>query len=1494
MSSKQSQGSGRSGSRGSKTRVVVDYKVLGISLLVLALLGGAGLWRYRQQTRANAVVLLENAKKHEEAGEWKKAAKLYFDYLRLRPDDKAVNRDLALAYEKSAETLSQKERAVQLLFFALGLNSDDESQLAMRMPLANRLTELNQYDRVTEVLKDIPDTDPRVRQLRVLAKYNSTRSGDDVTRGNAFRELVKAFLEKPVDVKTAEIIAEDAKMLSRRLSTDEYEKLASQCMLQLVSSVENQKNSSAWLASYRFNREFDPKQAKMDAQRSVDFAVSPEEKVKVSQVVLASIDPTEDAKVIEQQLTRLEEMLRPVVGKGGLKTAEAYLTLGGVLSMLNRQEDAIKLWEEGLAGVKPGDGANASLSSAAVGYLAFQLANAKLALGDKEAARKYLQQSTKASDELLKFAGLSDAYKQELDIFRKRIQLLNFRLMIAEGNVSETISQMVEMVKTSPAVIEPGPARDFAYELYSVLGSAYERSSQWELAAQNYEAATQYASRPNDISAQLASRCWMQAGNESKALGTILDSVSRAATEDARAVGPMLQLAELSLQQQMNLPEKDRNWTDFENALKTAEQKEPKAWQVPVLRAVRLIEGKTTKEPGQVKALLARAEDVAPDSLEMWFQVASIYQRLEDLAERDRAVEAYEKLEDKEWARTFMKARLAASDREFVEAAKMGAGVIPSLPEVDRPSVWRQVAAWYDLAGDQEMAQKTLVEAHAALPDNIELARMLADSYLTEPNWKKLEQVEGELKTMEGEDGVLWRLYRAYRLVRNNEGDPAVRRADAGKLLNELTEKLPAWPTPYALKGELLESHGFGQDAVEQLETAVQLGDRRIETFESLVRILVGLGEFEKANRYTGMLQARLSSSPMLVGLAAESLRKGGNLEGEIERVRALIEVQPNDISKRLWLAKLLEMNKDRAAAEKEYREAVKAAPEDPTAWLGLFEFYVVRSPETAAKLIDRMDRVMNSVPLERRTLLMSRCLSSVGRTEEAAQRLREASQSLPESSALRLELGRLLMATSPEEAEKNLRELVKKDPEDNASKQMLAMVLATNGGAEGWKEAVSLLNGSKRDAVNQRLEAILLANRGQADEMARSREILKDLVRQSERFEPMDHRLLAMINESLGDAAAAETEYKALVSQPGLNLDDLGRYVDFLLRRNATDEAAKVLKVLDEKSAKASIPGRLRFVERQAKYWKEVGQTERVDSLLREFTDRVVAEAGPQIENPRAAAYGTAGRLAISIEQFDQAEKWIRRLVEILPSEKWQLAEVMAHQGRYEEGLEVLMPAKSGEAVPDTETCIRLLNFLSIGEPPADVWKRTEPIWESWLKDSDLRKQMAGVAAMVVGRKMDVATENLDKLVTSHPNDPMVLNNAATVFGEVEGRREDGLKLVDRAIELSGPLPFLLDTKSLILVEMGRQKEAVDLLKHFINQPYADSRVLFRLAIAEYKSNNSKGALAAYERARAAGLGSQILSVQDRTHVRELELLRREAASNKTSRTDRSRPQAA
>jgi hypothetical protein len=69
---------------------------------------------------------------------------------------------------------------------------------------------------------------------------------------------------------------------------------------------------------------------------------------------------------------------------------------------------------------------------------------------------------------------------------------------------------------------------------------------------------------------------------------------------------------------------------------------------------------------------------------------------------------------------------------------------------------------------------------------------------------------------------------------------------------------------------------------------------------------------------------------------------------------------------------------------------------------------------------------------------------------------------------------------------------------------------------------------------------------------------------------------------------------------------------------------------------------------------------------------------------------------------------------------------------------------------------------------------------------------------------------------------------------------------------------------------------------------------VLFRLAIAEYKSNNSKDALAAYERARTAGLGSQILSVQDRTHVRELELLRREAASNKTSRTDRSRRQAA
>ena len=100
---------------------------------------------------------------------------------------------------------------------------------------------------------------------------------------------------------------------------------------------------------------------------------------------------------------------------------------------------------------------------------------------------------------------------------------------------------------------------------------------------------------------------------------------------------------------------------------------------------------------------------------------------------------------------------------------------------------------------------------------------------------------------------------------------------------------------------------------------------------------------------------------------------------------------------------------------------------------------------------------------------------------------------------------------------------------------------------------------------------------------------------------------------------------------------------------------------------------------------------------------------------------------------------------------------------------------------------------------------------------------------------------------------------------------RPEALRYIDRAIEIAGPQPGLLDTKGTILLLDGKAEDAVPLLEQAAASSLTDPRYHFHLAVAYDRSGLPEKARAAYLTARKNQLTRQILTPTDQSMLDEM-----------------------
>ena len=136
-------------------------------------------------------------------------------------------------------------------------------------------------------------------------------------------------------------------------------------------------------------------------------------------------------------------------------------------------------------------------------------------------------------------------------------------------------------------------------------------------------------------------------------------------------------------------------------------------------------------------------------------------------------------------------------------------------------------------------------------------------------------------------------------------------------------------------------------------------------------------------------------------------------------------------------------------------------------------------------------------------------------------------------------------------------------------------------------------------------------------------------------------------------------------------------------------------------------------------------------------------------------------------------------------------------------------------------------------------------------------------------GRHQDAARIYREILAQDQRN-LVALNNLAWLLSFQSESRTEALALINRAIELAGPVAALLDTRAVVALNMNRVQEALQDLNAALEETQA-AAIYIHLAQAQLRANDGGAAKESFQQAKDNGFDSTKLHPLERPDYNRL-----------------------
>ena len=944
--------------------------------------------------------------------------------------------------------------------------------------------------------------------------------------------------------------------------------------------------------------------------------------------------------------------------------------------------------------------------------------------------------------------------------------------------------------------------------------------------------------------------------------------------------------ARMLLLKNMRLPPQNRDWKAVEDALNAAEKALPDSPQIPILRAEALL---AQDRADDAEKLLREARDKDTKQPTFWRALTSLADRRGDWEQAEKLLrEADELFGDTTERRTAWAQHLVRRHgKEATERLRKLAENTESFSDDQRLQLWSGLLSAAMQVNDTEQIDLFCRKIAEKQPNNVNIRYMLFERALRAADQPAMERALKEIEQVAGQ-GSYWLYGQAVLLYLSgkDEKDEKNRTATLQQAINLLAkahELRGDWSRIPLMEAGVYDALGQPDRALENYRRAFGMGERNPNGVRRTVQLLMQTRQYAEADQMLRQLEREQPQlAPELSRAGAEVALQQGEYDRALEMAQKAASADSKNYLDHLWLGQMLgilgsrakAMKQDQKAEEllgnaaKALRSAAELEPKLPQTWVALIRFYsIVGEVDKAEKATEEAKL---NIPAKEAPLALAQCYEAMHKTEDAEKQYEAALEAAPQDIAVARVVANFYARTGKlQSSEALLQRIIDGKVQGENSdlvwaKRQLALIYAARGGYDNLQKAQKLLElaGSEASALEHRALAQVYAADPQRLKRDRALLLLENMLEDQTAI-PSDQLKLANMYEAAGDWIKASNLYRSLVATYPKEPRYLVAFIEALLRHNEVSSVEMYLNRLVEIAPEWFVTLSLRADLLCAK-----NQPDIAFDLMKKFVDEADAQSKDRDTRLRLAAdkLNRLGRRLTKPEQkpdadkfLDQAETWYRAYAKENPARNLLLAVFLGARGKTDEALELLEKSMNSSTPQDfSRACIMISQTKVTDEEQSH---RLDRILEKAIKKFDRHLAILLSLAELRTRQTqyDEAESYYREVIEKNPKNAVAMNNLAVLLALQGVKLDESLKLVDKAIEIAGPLGAMLDSRASVYMARDEPEKAVA----DITAAVADSETpvrLFHQAQAYQQAGQFEAAKKAWEKALEKNLSPDML----------------------------------
>ena len=1442
---------------------------LAVSLLVIIVVCGTGIYFahiFQQKRNANffleqaelAKQEVEQAKKDKNTTEEEKALQKQFRnmemYLMFKPGDLDVMESFGML---RADHISDNRSFSQAFGILEKVVREDETRNKARRKLIELMMPAGRssdaMEHINYLLKESPD-DPDLLQL--LGQCEAEMGEDS----NAVATYEKAIKYSPKQIETYARLAD---LLRNRL---EQPKEAYECMQNMINNNPNSVKAYFYLGLYwqsinskeeakkATDKDLDPKEEAMKAaEKALELAPDDTDGLLLASHCAMALGDLEKARKFAERNMEIHK-----------ESPQIYITLADIIVRSGNRAKAIEILDQGLKDTKNSP------------QILWSKANLLIDLRKMDAAKETIEKLQ------------STSYPKIL------LEYLDARIVFAEKNWAEA-SRRFEKIRPSLSV---GPALLMQVDL--CLGYCYGQLHNVDQQIRSYQRVL--ASDPfNGPARQGLTDALLASGRVDEAVQEYYNLIQM------KKVPPsgLITFASLLIRQNLQQSSDEQNWNQVDKIIDQAEKANPDADQIPLLRTEVLNAQNRTAE---AEIVLQKAHDKKPKQVEFWNAMVTLAALQKKWDKAEKILADYQQqmgdTVDLRLARSeYLLRRYNADAGEHLKKLNEN---IDGFSDADRVRLWNGLLSAARRSSNADLG-KYLIDLLAQKDvNNLEVQFLRVEEAATKSDPAALEECLNDLKKIEGE-GPLW-LYGQARLLSMKAKDNNPEMLDkALQNLVKARELRPSWSRIPLFMAAIYDQQKKTDQALKCFREAINMGEHNPAAVRRTVQILFQQQRYSEADKLLRQLD-RLQApfTPELTRLWVQLLIQQGEFDLAMAKARQAVSEKSDDYSEHLWLGQILGIAARRAnvqkrskefedlavEAEKSLRRAVELKSDVPETWVSLVEF--LGSVDKKSEIGEIINQAREKIPAEKAPRALAICYEIAEKNDLALEQYKLALAAKPDDPAVVRSVADFYQRIGKTvEAEALLRWIidgkVKGDVADVLwARRQLALITAAKGGLVNMENARNLIEQNLALSSNS-LDDLRLRVKLDTIDPRRSRRdeainILSKMM-DGKQATPEDRFNLAMLylstdkqmqsrassgsnsrGEDNKDSSAwvnASNILRTLVTSQNTEPRYLAVYAKSLLDHGDISSAELYLNKLMK-----DFPNHVATIMLQAQVMAGHNQYDEALDLMKSFVDMKNATPADRSTRIRMMAE-TMEQLIERLNSPDQktlserfvrtTEMFYRQYVDEHPSQTVELVMFFLRRDQTEDAMAILEQTwQNNDPTTVAQVC---MNITQRGKKSKELEQRLENVLVSArTKFENHPAILLTLGDTRVNQDRFIEAEKFYReILDKNPGHAVAMNNLAVLLALQGKKLDEALSLINKAIEITGPVASMLDTRATVYIASGDAEKALKDMEESVADEASPTR-LFHQAQALYLGNQKFAASSTMQQALKAGLSKEML----------------------------------